>query len=96
MKKTLLTFVSIVCFYCLAFRMGYELIKKYPADAVKLFKLDIELYTKSANLYDSLGEGYMDMGDTKKAIKNYNISLKLNPKNTNAKDMIKKMESAKP
>jgi len=73
--------------------MGYELIKKYPADAVELFKLNVELYPKSYNMYDSLGEGYMDMGDNKKAIKNYKKSLKLNPKNTNATDMINKMET---
>jgi FKBP-type peptidyl-prolyl cis-trans isomerase len=76
--------------------MGYELIKKYPADAVTLFKLNVKLYPKSYNMYDSLGEGYMDMGNTKLAIENYNISLKLNPKNTNATDMIKKMEAVKP
>ncbi|SDT60377.1 Tetratricopeptide repeat-containing protein [Mucilaginibacter mallensis] len=73
--------------------IGYELIKKYPADAVELFKLNVKLYPKSYNAYDSLGEGYMDMGDNKQAIKNYEKSLKLNPKNTNATDMIKKMQT---
>ena len=77
--------------------MGYELIKKFPADAVELFKLNVELYPQSYNVYDSLGEGYMDIGDNKQAIENYEKSLKLNPKNTNAEDMIKKMETpAKP
>jgi len=72
--------------------IGYELIKKYPADAVELFKLNVKLYPKSYNAYDSLAEGYMDMGDNKQAIKNYQKSLKLNPKNTNATEMIKKMQ----
>ena len=73
--------------------IGYELIKKYPADAVDLFKLNVKMYPKSYNAYDSLAEGYMDMGDNKQAIKNYKKSLKLNPKNTNATDMIKKMKA---
>ena len=73
--------------------IGYELIKKYPADAVELFKLNVKLYPKSYNAYDSLAEGYMDMGDNKHAIKNYEKSLKLNPKNTNATEMIKKMQA---
>jgi tetratricopeptide (TPR) repeat protein len=73
--------------------MGYQLIKKYPNDAVELFKLNVKMYPKSYNAYDSLGEGYMAAGDNKSAIKNYKKSLKLNPKNTNATDMIKKMET---
>lgn len=78
--------------------LGYELIKKYPNDAVELFKLNVKMYPKSFNVYDSLGEGYMTAGNNKLAIKNYQKSLKLNPKNTNATDMIKKMETpaAKP
>lgn len=72
--------------------IGYELIKKYPNDAVELFKLNVKMYPKSYNAYDSLAEGYMTAGNNKLAIDNYQKSLKLNPKNTNATDMIKKME----
>ena len=74
--------------------IGYELIKKFPADAVELFKLNVKMYPKSYNAYDSLAEGYMTMGNNKLAIKNYEKSLKLNPKNTNATDMIKKMTTS--
>jgi len=74
--------------------IGYELIKKFPDDAVELFKLNVKMYPKSYNAYDSLGEGYMTAGNNKLAIKNYKKSLKLNPKNTNATDMIKKMETS--
>lgn len=73
--------------------IGYELIKKYPADAVTLFKLNVGMYPKSWNAYDSLAEGYMDMGKTRLAIKNYEKSLKLNPKNTNGEDMLKKLRA---
>jgi Tfp pilus assembly protein PilF len=34
----------------------------------------------------------MNSGDTKKAIKNYKRSLELNPDNSNAKEMLKKLE----
>jgi Tfp pilus assembly protein PilF len=73
--------------------LGYELIKKFPNEAVELFKLNVKMYPKSYNVYDSLAEGYMTAGNNKLAIKNYQKSLKLNPKNTNATDMIKKMET---
>lgn len=77
---------------------AYSLIKKYPKDAVEVFKLNVKLFPKSYNVYDSLGEGYMTIGEHKLAIKNYEKSLKLNPKNTGAVDMIKKMKDtdAKP
>jgi Tfp pilus assembly protein PilF len=54
------------------------------------------MYPKSYNAYDSLAEAYMTAGNNKKAIANYRKSLKLNPKNTNATDMIKKMETQSP
>lgn len=74
--------------------MGYSLIKKYPKDAVEIFKLNVKLFPKSFNVYDSLGEGYMTIGENKLAIKNYEKSLKLNPQNTAAVDMIKKMKES--
>jgi tetratricopeptide (TPR) repeat protein len=74
--------------------LGYRLIKKYPADAVELFKLNAELYPNDYNVYDSLGEGYMDLGMNDLAIANYQKSLQLNPKNTNATDMINKLKAS--
>ncbi len=73
--------------------MGYRLMGagKMKA-AIEIFKLNVEMYPESANVYDSLAEAYMNSGDTKKAIKNYKKSLELNPDNTNAKEMLKKLE----
>ncbi|HEY4617190.1 MAG TPA: tetratricopeptide repeat protein [Flavobacterium sp.] len=45
-------------------------------------------YPNSANVFDSLGEAYMNKGDKTLAIKNYEKSLELNPNNGNAKDML--------
>ncbi|MGH9906168.1 MAG: DUF3471 domain-containing protein [Pyrinomonadaceae bacterium] len=49
--------------------------------------------TQTSNTYDSLGEAYMVNGDKELAIQNYKKSLELNPQNTNAVDMIKRLES---
>ncbi len=73
--------------------LGYELLsqKKY-ADAIAVFRLNVELYPEAWNTYDSLGEGYMMNGDKGLAIENYKKSLALNPKNANAVTMLKKLE----
>ena len=65
--------------------LGYRLIQmKKVADAIEIFKLNVEAYPQAANAYDSLGEGYMVHGDKDLAIANYKKSLELNPKNTSA------------
>ncbi|MBE0664219.1 MAG: serine hydrolase [Candidatus Aminicenantes bacterium] len=61
-------------------------------DAVELFKLNVEEYPDSANVYDSLGEAYMSKGNKELAIKNYKKSLVLDPKNTNAAEMLQKLD----
>lgn len=60
-------------------------------DAIDIFKKNVELYPKSSNVYDSLGEAYMKNGDTKLAIVNYKKSLELDAKNENAEEMISKL-----
>jgi pimeloyl-ACP methyl ester carboxylesterase len=73
--------------------LGYQqLNSKHVPEAIKLFKLNVEMYPKAFNTYDSLGEAYMVQGDRAAAIKNYRISLALNPKNTGAADAIKKLQ----
>jgi tetratricopeptide (TPR) repeat protein len=72
--------------------LGYELLRaKKFNDAVRIFQLNVETYPKSSNAYDSLGEAYMDNGDTAFAIANYETSLRLNPKNANAVKMLEKL-----
>jgi CubicO group peptidase (beta-lactamase class C family) len=75
-------------------QLGYTLMrdkKKYP-EAIAIFKLNVELYPQSANVYDSLAEAYMLSGNKELAIKNYKKSLELDPTNKNAADMIKSLE----
>jgi len=65
--------------------LGYELLQtKKVTDAIEVFKLNVEMYPKSSNVYDSLGEAYMTHGDKDLSIANYKKSLELDPKNTNA------------
>ena len=72
--------------------LGYRLMGKgRMKDAIEIFKLNVEMYPQSANVYDSLAEAHMNDGQKELAIKNYKKSLELNPDNTNAKKMLKKM-----
>jgi len=73
--------------------MGYRLMgARKMKEAIEIFKLNVDMHPKSANVYDSLAEAYMNRGDTEKAIRNYKKSLDLNPDNTNAKEMLEKLE----
>lgn len=72
--------------------VGYRLLtqRKFE-EAITIFKINVEAYPASANAYDSLGEAYMENGDKQQAIKNYQKSLELNPDNTNAVEMLKRI-----
>lgn len=73
--------------------IGYMLLgKKRIQEAIEIFKMNVENYPLSANTYDSLGEAYMISGDKEMAIKNYKKSLDLNPDNTNAAQMLKRLQ----
>jgi CubicO group peptidase (beta-lactamase class C family) len=73
--------------------LGYRLLaKKRNKEAIEMFKMNVEDYPNSANAYDSLGEGYLEYGDKKGAIKNYKKSLELDPTNENAREVLKKIE----
>ncbi len=75
---------------------GYELLQqKNPKAAIEVFKLNVVLYPKSANTYDSLAEAYQVNGDRARAIENYRRSLELNPKNANAVEHLRVLESAR-
>jgi CubicO group peptidase (beta-lactamase class C family) len=74
--------------------LGYRLLsEKKIDDAIKVFKLNVQEYPKGWNCYDSLGEGYMNAGQTELAIQNYEKSLELNPQNMNGADMLKKLRA---
>jgi len=74
-------------------QLGYLLLEKgRNADAIAIFKLNVEEYPKSGNVYDSLAEAYAKDGQKQQAITNYRKSLELDPKNQNAADKLKELE----
>lgn len=69
---------------------AYKLVRAGQGNAaLEIFKLNVYLYPNSANVYDSLGEMYKDLGDTKLAVKNYKQALLLDPSNTSAAAYLK-------
>jgi tetratricopeptide (TPR) repeat protein len=73
--------------------LGYRLMQTGKTkEAIEIFKLNVEAYPQGFNTYDSLAEAYMNTNQRELAITNYKKSLELNPKNTNAVDMLKKLE----
>lgn len=75
-------------------RLGYRLLQAGKhKEAIEIFKLNVSEYPKAFNTYDSLGEGYMVAGNAELAILNYKKSLELNPNNTNAVTMLKRIET---
>ena len=75
--------------------LGYYFLntRKTIDAAVSVFALNVEAFPNSANAHDSLGEAYMAKGEKQLAIKNYRRSLELNPRNTNAVEMLKKLRA---
>lgn len=64
-----------------------------PKEAVEIFKLNVEAYPQGFNTYDSLAEAYMSLNERELAERNFKKSLELNPNNTNATAMLKKLET---
>ena len=58
---------------------------------IRLLEFGVHLYPKSANLYDSLAEAYLYVGNTNKAILNFKRSLTLDPSNSNATMRLKEL-----
>lgn len=71
---------------------GYVLMARKEMDKAGIvFKLNILIYPKNSNVYDSIGEYYFNTGNKEAARENYNKVLELNPKSENAKKMLKKI-----
>ncbi len=73
--------------------LGYRFLQKEKNKVAKdIFEINMMLYPESFNVYDSYAEACMELGENDLAIKNYQKSLRLNPKNDNARNQIKKLE----
>jgi tetratricopeptide (TPR) repeat protein len=76
--------------------VGYRFLSMGRTDeAITVFKMNVELFPKAWNVYDSLAEAYAARGETRLAVQNYERSLELNPDNQNAKDRLKNLKQGK-
>jgi hypothetical protein len=74
--------------------LGYEFIRaKKFKEAIRILQLNVEAYPQSSNVYDSLGEAYLDDGNKPQAIANYKRSLELNPKNRGAVEVLRRLNA---
>jgi tetratricopeptide (TPR) repeat protein len=73
--------------------LGYSLMRNGKIkDALEIFKLNVEMYPKASNPYDSLAEAYANLNQKDLAIANYKKALELDPKNTSASEQLKLLE----
>jgi CubicO group peptidase (beta-lactamase class C family) len=67
--------------------------RNLPADAITIFEKNVDLFPKSGDIVDSLGEGYLKEGDKKKALFYYKKSIDLGyTGNPDAKKIIAELE----
>jgi hypothetical protein len=75
-------------------RLGYRMLSANRVDdAIVVFELNTELYPSSWNAWDSLAEGHMTAGHRDLAIKFYEKSLELNPKNEGGRTALEKLRA---
>lgn len=73
--------------------LGYQLVgMKRTKDAIEIFKLNVEMFPKSANPYDSLGEAYLADDQKDLALANYKKAAELDPANANAVQIVRRLE----
>lgn len=69
---------------------GYGLLQSDRAEAAAaVFKLNVEAFPKSFNVYDSYGEALLALGNKAEAIENYKKSIAINPGNENGVKVLK-------
>ncbi len=74
-------------------QLGYILLQEGKIkESIEIFKINVEMFPKSANVYDSIGEAYMAAGDNANAIINYKKSVELDPSNEGGVQALKKLE----
>jgi D-alanyl-D-alanine-carboxypeptidase/D-alanyl-D-alanine-endopeptidase len=72
--------------------LGYEYLTKGKiAEALAVFKINMDEFPESFNVFDSYAEALMNDGQKDAAIVYYKKSLEINPANTNATEMLAKM-----
>jgi CubicO group peptidase (beta-lactamase class C family) len=76
--------------------LGYRLLMEgQMADSIKVLEVNAEFFPEIPMVQDSLGEAYMKAGKKEQAIAAFKKSLKLDPANSSAKQMLEQL-GAKP
>ena len=74
--------------------LGYQLLRRGDRKAaIEVFKLNVEAFPTSWNVYDSLGEAYLADGNKDLAINNYRRSVESNPENRDGAETMKRLEA---
>ena len=72
--------------------LGYDFLRANKVEeAIAIFKLNLQEFPKSWNVYDSYGEALTVKGEKEEAIENYKKSLELNPNNKQGIEQLKKL-----
>lgn len=72
--------------------LGYDYLRANKIDeAIGIFKLNMQEFPQSSNVYDSYAEALMVKGENDESINYYKKSLALNPENLNAVEQLKKL-----
>ncbi|MBL4715404.1 MAG: class A beta-lactamase-related serine hydrolase [Bacteroidia bacterium] len=75
-------------------QVGYQLLNSDRAnEAAFIFKLNVEAFPNSWNVYDSYGEVLLVLGNKAQAIENYKKSVQLNPGNENGIKILKELKN---
>ena len=73
--------------------IGYDFLREGKSEeALKFFRLNVKLFPEDANLWDSLGEVYFELGDNEKALEYYQKALAMDPYMESAQEMIEKIK----
>ncbi|MHA7862985.1 alpha/beta hydrolase-fold protein [Flagellimonas marinaquae] len=80
-------------------QLGYGMLRSRTESekvkALNYFILNTENFPRSYNAFDSLGEAYETLGDSKNALINYKKSLELNSDNSHARMKVENLERGK-
>ena len=74
--------------------LGYHYLGNDKIDyAVDIFKINVQAFPNSSNVYDSYGEALLKSGDKEKAIEMYEKSIEIDPENVNGAKILEKLQS---
>ena len=73
-------------------QLGYQLLQAGNSkDAIAVFQMNVEEYPRSANVYDSLSDGYLAIGNKEEALKYARKTIEVLDEDTNATAELKQL-----